>query len=409
MKTLQSYFLLFFLVSISTSQPRWVSQQRIDTSIQYYFGIGISKNSAGDADARALIAFAQNVEIRVKSIFQREVVEEGKNFSDNTTVTEQLVSDVSLNGVAITERYFDSTYNNFYSLIKYAKTDYDTLVTHEIRREILLMKARNKMIEEKREEELRALKTRNIQEEEKKKEELRNQKKQIELEQENMRQEEEKKKLFSAMYKEFLASAVPNKTVTLRNGEITKNTSTVMLKGGLAPLQFAGGFYAFRFAGIEISGSAAFRDRKLNQQESFLKIQILPGVGEYTKFSLAIGMSQAVGRIADSGYSFQRSKYSFFIAGNYTDPRWEYSTVSLFGDKRRLSVGVTTFPFYHQFKNHLGFVLECNYLIDHDFRNRYNDPIVINGGLRLQANDSFSTQFTYEDNQQFTLTFEFQI
>ena len=159
---------------------------------------------------------------------------------------------------------------------------------------------------------------------------------------------------------------------------------------------------------FEIAGNAVFRDRKFNQQEAYAKIQVLPAVGEFSKTTLTIGISQAIGSIADSGYQFKRSKYSFFVAGNYTDPEWEYSTLSFFGDKRKIALGMTSFPFYSQFKTHFGFVLEANVIFDKEFRNNYGDPFVVNGGIRLQGNGEFSTQFAYENNEQFVLTFEFQ-
>ncbi|MBI2429739.1 MAG: hypothetical protein HYV29_13275 [Ignavibacteriales bacterium] len=411
MKSNTNLFLLFILSTFSLfgqEQPLWVRQQKIESPSLYYYGIGVSKISFDDADARALILFGQNVEIKVKSIFQREVTEEGKEFSEKTNVTEELVSEVSLKGIAISERYADTTAKSFFSLIQYRKTEYDSLITKEIEREILLMKARNKMTEEKRTEALRAEKAKNLQEEEKKKEQLRAQQTDLELKRTEQIQEEQRKELYKKIYGEFLEHALPEKVVTLRNGEIAHETSSLMIKVGVGPVQFKGGYYAFRIAVFEVSGNAIFRDKKFNQQEGFVKVQLLPGVGEFTKTSLAIGVSQAVGLIADSGYSFKRSKYSFFVAANYTDPEWEYTTISAFGDKRRISIGATSFPFFEQFKNHLGFMLEANVYLDKDFRNKYGDSFVINGGIRLQANDSFVTQFAYENNEQFTLSLEFQ-
>jgi len=159
---------------------------------------------------------------------------------------------------------------------------------------------------------------------------------------------------------------------------------------------------------FEFSANAIFRHKKLEQQEAFLKIQILPRVGEFSKTSLALGAVQAVALIADSGYKFKRSKYSFFIAGNITIPEYSYSTLSFYGDKRKISIGMTTFPFYEQFKNHLGFVLEANSIFDKDFRNGKGNAFVINGGIRLQGSDTFSTQLVYEDYEQINLMFEFQ-
>lgn len=406
-----NFFLLFLSLSVSLfSQdfPQWAKQQKIDNPSLYYHGIGLSKVSIADADARALISFGQNVEVKVKSIFQREVSEEGKDFSEKTKISEELITDVSLKGIVMTDRFVDTASGSFYSLIQYRKTEYDSLITREIEREIVLMKARNKMIEEKKSEELRAEKTRNLQEEEKKKEVLRAQQIEIQLKREEQEQEQQRKNLYRTIYGEFLEQALPEKVVTLRNGEIAHESGSLMIKGGVGPVQFKGAYASFRLAMFEVSANAVFHDKKLDQQEGFIKVQLLPGVGEFTKTSLAVGVSQAVGRIADSAYNFKRSKYSFFASANYTDPEWEYTTLSVFGDKRSIALGATSFPFYEQFKTHLGFMLEVNAYFDKDFGNKYGDSFVVNGGIRLQANDSFVTQFAYEDNEQFVLSLEFQ-
>jgi hypothetical protein len=371
-------------------------------------GIGISQTSSAEADANALIKFGQNVQLRVKSIFQRQVKEEGKDFSDKTTISSELVSDVSMKGISISERYIDSVAHTFYSLVQYRKTEYDSLVTSEIQREILAMKARNKLEEEKREEELRAEKTKNAQEEKRKKEELRAQKEQLELAQQQLQQEEQHKRLYLKMHAEFLNASPPEKAISLRNGEISDAGNSLMIRGGISPLQFGGGLYALRIWMFEFSGLAVFHHKKFDQQEGAVKIQVLHRAGELTKSSLSFGVVQAVGLIADSGYSFKRSKYSLFVSANYTDPDLAYTTISFYGDKRKVSLGGTSFPFYSHFKNHLGFVLEATAYFDKDFRNQYGDPLVFGGGIRFQTDKTFSTQLVFEENEQLSLIFEFQ-
>src|SRR4030042_1632605 len=126
MKTFLNFIVFGAVIAVqgvqSQEKPRWVAEQKIDNYIEAYYGIGISPISSDDADARALISFGQNVEIKVKSIFQREVSEEGKDFSENTSVTAELISDVSLKGISITERFADTTAKTFYSLISYRKS-----------------------------------------------------------------------------------------------------------------------------------------------------------------------------------------------------------------------------------------------------------------------------------------------
>ncbi len=408
---IQNIFSLFVIGSsllFMQTRPEWTNTQKNSIGRGYYFGIGSSSQSSDEADTRAFIEFSRNVEVKVKSIFQREVSEEGKNFSDKTTVSTEMISDVSLKGIGITERYSDTTGRMFYSLIQYRITEYDSIVQYQISREIALMKVRNQMIEEKRQEELRSQKANNQLEEEKKKEELRTKQEQLTLDQKRQKQEEQEAALHAKMFGDFLSRAVPEKAVTFRNGEISNGENTIVIRGGLTPLEFNGAMAAFRLAMFELSGTAIFTERKFRRQEAHLKIQIIPHVGEKTRTSLSIGAVQAVAQIADSGYHFKRSKYSLFAAGNITVPEYLYTTFSFYGDKRMVCIGATSFPFYPQFKNHFGFVIEANTVFDRDFRNSRGNTFVVNAGVRLQGSDKFSTQITFEDYEQIHVTLEFQ-
>ncbi|MFA5833038.1 MAG: hypothetical protein WDA22_06130 [Bacteroidota bacterium] len=396
------------LFTAAQQKPEWTNTQKNSIGSGFYYGIGVSQQSSDEADTRAFIEFARNVEVKVKSLFQSEVSEEGKEFSDRTKLSTEMISDVSLKGISITERYHDSSSTTHFSLIQYRISQYDSLIQFQIEREIVLMKVRNKMEEEKRQEELRTQKAKNQFEEERHKEDLRTKQEQLSIEKKRQQQKDQEAELHKKMFGEFLKSAPPEKVISFRNGEISNKESSIMVKGGLSPFQLSGVMYAVRAAMFEFSANAIFRQKKLAQQEAFAKIQVLPRVGEFSKTSLALGAVQAVALIADSGYKFKRSKYSFFIAGNITIPEYSYSTISFYGDKRKISAGVTTFPLYEQFKNHLGFVVEMNTIFDKEFRNSKGNAFVVNAGIRLQGSDTFSTQLVYEDYEQLNLIFEFQ-
>lgn len=396
------------IIAYSQEKPEWTNTLKNTIGPGYYYGIGSSQVSLDESDTRAFLEFSRMVEVKVKSLIQREVSEEGEEFSERTNISTQLISDVSLKGISITERYADTVTKTFYSLILYSVSEYDSLVLSQIEREIALMKFRNKMEEERKQEELRVQKVMNKLEEEKKQEVLRAKQEQISIEQKKQHQKELEADLYRKIYGEFLSSAPPEKIISSRHAEVSNGENSLMVKGGLGPLQFNGALYAVRSAMFEIGGMAKFQKKKFAQQEAYLKIQVLPRVGEFSKTSLAIGAVQSVGLIADSGYQFKRSKYSLFLTGNVTIPEYYYSTFSVYGDKRKVSAGMTSFPFYEQFKNHLGFVIEFNSIFDKEFRNIKGNSFIVNGGLRLQGSDRFSTLLVYEDYEQFNLILEFQ-
>ncbi|NUN71272.1 MAG: hypothetical protein HUU02_16355 [Bacteroidetes bacterium] len=404
-------FVLLLQLSIrmqAQQRPEWTNTQRNSIGSGYYAGIGSSAVSQDEADTRAFIEFSRTVEVNVKSVFQREVSEEGKEFSDATTISMQLVSDVSLKGITITERFVDTAAHTFFALIRYRTEEYDSLVRWHIEREIVLMKLRNKMEEEKRMEDLRLQKALNKLDEEQQKEQIRTSKEKLTIEEERRLLQEKEEELLRKIYGEFLDAAPPEKVITLRNAEISNEDHSLMLNGGLSPLELKDAFYALRTGPFELGASAHFRGKSVDRQEATLKLQILPRVGEFSRTSVAIGAVQSVAVIADSGYDFKRSRYSLFIAANVTLPKVYYSTFSFYADKKRAGVGVTSFPFFEQFRNHLGFVMEMTSHFDPQFRNEKGDPFVVNAGLRLQASDTFITQLVLMDHKEFCLTLEFQ-
>ncbi len=404
----------FFVILVSSvlaqaqTRPEWTHTQRNSIGSGYYSGIGVSVLSQDEADTRAFIEFSRNVEVNVKSVFQREVSEEGKEFSDATTISMQLISDVSLKGISITERYVDSAAHSFYALIQYRTAEYDSLVRWHIEREIVLMRLRNKMQEEKRMEDLRLQKALNQLDEEQKKEELRTNKVKLTIEEERRRLQEQEEELLRKVYGQFLDAAPPEKLITLRNGEVSNGESSLMINGGLSPLELKSALYAVHTGLFELGASAQLRGRKVDRQEAYLKLQVLPRVGEFSRTSIAIGAVQSVAVIADSGYDFKRSRYSLFIAGNVTLPKYYYSTFSFYADKRKAGIGVTSFPFFEQFRNHLGFVLEMTSIFDSQYRNERGNAFVVNAGLRLQASDTFITQLVFMEHKDLCLTLEFQ-
>jgi hypothetical protein len=49
-----------------------------------------------------------------------------------------------------------------------------------------------------------------------------------------------------------------------------------------------------------------------------------------------------------------------------------------------------------------------HYYLDDDVKNRFGDAFVVQGGIRLHANDQLSTIVAYEGNDKIVLTIEFQ-
>jgi hypothetical protein len=193
------------------------------------------------------------------------------------------------------------------------------------------------------------------------------------------------------------------------------------------------------FREVRLAGSIAIvgvnlgftmHDAVLDQAELGLQLQILPPRGELYRISLAIGYvgfisdaahldlnvtdlsayGDAFGQISEPDAEFEdKVAGSALIAGTIGIPQTGMH-VSLYADKRRLSLGQSWYPLTRHLGDAISLVGQVDYFIDEDYRNRFGDPVEFLGGLRIVAIPGrFATLIAYEDNEWWRLTFELQI
>jgi hypothetical protein len=386
-------------------RPLWVETGTIPWTEKCYFGIGISKSSFDESDARARVQFALDVSTRVSAVFKHEVREDGMELTSRTEVQSDVVAEEVLRGVRITARYADTLY---YSLIRYGRAEYDSLLADETRHEVEQTRLKTLLAEEKRVEDLRA---RHVEDSLKTVEDamqIAAQKEELERREAQIALERQEKGVQAAEFGEFVALDPPEKVVTLRNAELVHGSSAISLAAAISPLAFQRGYWALRVWQIELSAQAAFREGRVQQQEAFAKVQVLPHVGGFLQTTLSIGLVQAMGTIRESGFSLERSKYSLFVAGNLTVPRFAHSYISVYLDKRMFAFGINAYPLYSLFQNHIGFICDVHTILDQEFGDRFGDPVYVQCGIRLHADESLSTVIAYEGNESLVLTFEFE-
>ena len=101
---------ILFVFSIAFSQelsekPEWVKRHQDGLGIKkaenYYYGIGESKKSQFDADAKARKEFALSVKVRVQSVFEEEIQQKGRILKEFARMSNKQISDLSLRGLTI--------------------------------------------------------------------------------------------------------------------------------------------------------------------------------------------------------------------------------------------------------------------------------------------------------------------
>jgi len=399
MKTILTLLFVVFLALPAGGQivqkPEWVKQFQegkgpLDAT-DYYVGVGSSKTTQDEANARARQEFGLNVEAHVQTVITREIQETEKRLTDEYSSSARVVSDVVFRGISVTERFEDKDDNAFYALIKIQKSVYDTLLVNEIRRDLERKKAENRVREEKRAEELRSLQA-----------ELDLKKK----EEETRRLEIETER---KVYEEFFRQRPPGQVVDARNAEIAKELNTVGMRFGLSPFAIQSGYYILSLSRFEVSAQAYFQEKVLQREQAAIKIQMLEQAGEFYKTSLAFGVLGYGEASSLKALDTTKPKYSFLLTGNVALPNAWYSYASFHVDGSKLSIGIINYPLQRHFKEAISLVLQMDYVWNKDWRNRFGDALMVQGGIRFRASDTFSTSFCYENHESIVCSIEMAI
>ena len=122
----------------SSGIPDWVQHKQegnsIDDALSYYFGIGVSTESQKEADNLAREEFAKSVEVNVISLYTENIKEHNASYSENIETSTLILTDLSIKGISIQERYFDKEKKMFYSLMKLKKEDYNRIFIYLIKK-----------------------------------------------------------------------------------------------------------------------------------------------------------------------------------------------------------------------------------------------------------------------------------
>jgi len=431
--------ILFFTVLFMSSallfagrKPDWIQRFQnglgIKNASNYYYGIGESKKSREDADAGARKEFALSVKVRVKSVLEDEIQQKGRKLKEFTKYRSKQISDLSLRGVTITERWHEDLERTvlkvpiketrYFSLIKIEKDKYERLVSDEIDRDLNIKEkeyeeeiALKRLNERKHRDELQLKESEH--EREKRKDRLKLEKKEheSEIKKDNFLQKLGNIKRRTAelyqqkgLFRDFLNDAPPSKVITLRNGEIINGNHEFDAKMGISPVTFESIFYGYRFGILEISSEFNLLNNKFDRQDLFLKIQLLPNTGELWKTSLSFGFVEYLNSIYRTEFKKLKPKYSPFLATNVTVPTFYYSYFSFYGDARKISFGINNYSFYKHFADKTCLLFQIDYIYDKSFRNRFSDPVLFQAGVRFRATQNLAFTLAYEKHEILTFT-----
>lgn len=392
------------------STPEWVERfekgKSIKDASKYYSGIGCSIDNQSNSDNKAREEFAKNVEVQVKDV-EKEILKEknGKVWESYVSITE-IVTDVNLKGIHITERYRDTGSGTYYSLIEIQKDAYNQIVFEELQKELERNIYENKIDEAKQKEGIRSSQEqfklwleKETNKLKQKVEELKFKIKQKQVQNDILAKKKQE-------LKDFIERKPPEEALTFNNAELPSKDNTISVEIGISPFSIQSVEYVRKIWKLTLSSYSGFHDNKFNRQDIALKYQILPNSGNINKITLAIGVVAFEHSIYDKKWKDVKVKFTPCFAGNISLPTMCYSYVSVYGDIRRYAIAVNSLLFFKTMRDRISFILEFDYIPYKNYRNRYNDSFLVQPGIRFRTTENIFTTIAYRNNELFTLSLE---
>lgn len=397
-----------------------------------YYGIGRSTESQDAADDQARLAFAQHVEVKVQSIATQQIAENKDRLEENYTYESLVATNMNLRSVKISDRYLspDSIY---FSLISYGKSNYHRLVTQEIQisleADIRQQELAHQATEALRADSLRHKITMDSLALARKQAVIDSLDHILKMDEARLRQQQDRIDLIKGRHAAFMKikpryelidvpTASTPRTWVYASSRWNPDTEHIrQIKAGVSIWLLS--------AELNVWASEAVID----QTDMMAKLQIMPERGEIYKVSLALGLvnylesfsplNQQRLREDDGQSSFisiledelkdpAAQNSSFFVTGAVGIPQMN-NHLSFYMDKRRVSAANIWYPFPRNMGDAISIINQLDYLISENYRNRFDDKLQWQFGLRFIAiPDRFATMISYEDHEFWMLNFEFQ-
>ncbi len=396
------------LLCSDSTIPEWAKRYQSGKSIKdasdYYSGIGSSIISKQDADKMAREEFAQNIEVQVKKV-QEEILKEknGIVWESYVSVTE-VVTDVNLKGVHIVERYTDAGSKTYYSLIKIQKDEYNKIVFEELKKELERKIYENKIEEAEQKEGLRSTQEKFKLWLEKETNLLKQKVDEFRL---KIKQKQIEKDLIAKRKKEFqdfVDLKPPVKALTFYNAEVPVNNNILSVEIGISPFSIQSFEYIRKIWKFSVGSYSEFHDNEFYSQDISLRFQMLPNSGDFYKITIAIGAIAFDHSLKDKKFEDIDVKFTPCVAGNISLPTFMSSYIFMYGEVRKYAIAWNSLLFFKSLNDRLSLILELDYIPDKDYRNQYNDPVIIQPAIRFKTTKDICTTIAYKNNEVFTLS-----
>jgi len=391
------------IAGLSAQVPDWVSLY-LRGSIgeiagnDYYLGIGVSAQSQEDADQKARVEFARNVETRVESRVQEAYRLNSDDEESSVDMTLDVRTELSLKGIAVSQRYPNESDGMYYSMILISRQEYLGILEKNIREELAEregeLQRQRVALEEENLARQRELDQQRAEQEQKRLEH--------EQEMEDLRMKQERVEARQSQYADYLARQAYPHLISFENGEIypgrqlLSSSFSLSDEFSLRNIRYA---YclgeAFQLGSLLIFNPSL--DKPLRYGDAEIKVALLNNKGRVVRFSVAMGARGYF--VSQSADEEQEPDWTLFGAVNVNLPQLYYTDFSAYAGLDQIAVGATNYALFPWIGDSVGLIFEGVY----DFRKNLqygasSGSFKVQTGLQFHPDKLVCSRITWEDN-----------
>lgn len=204
---------------------------------------------------------------------------------------------------------------------------------------------------------------------------------------------------------DFEAEIPTNRVVTLRNGMVNEGALEISCKMGITPVSFEGAHCAISppKVPLELFVRLSAHDNKVQQEEGALRVRLMHQMGEIYPVSLVFGLVEYTGGLAEIKATKMQPDWSPLLGANITLPMLK-SHASLYIDSRLLALGIDYFLMYENFRGAISAIMQVDFIFDNEWRNKYHEDVLFQGGFRFRPSEFLNAAFTYENHDTIVFT-----
>jgi hypothetical protein len=205
-------------------------------------------------------------------------------------------------------------------------------------------------------------------------------------------------------FQDFVDLKPPVKALTFYNAEVPVNNNILSAEIGISPFSIQSFEYIRKIWKFSLGTYSEFHDNKYYRQDISLRFQMLPNSGNFNKITIAIGAIAYDHSLSDKKFEEVDVKFTPCVAGNISLPTFMSSYISVYGEVRKYAIAWNSLLFFKSLHDRLSLVLEFDYIPDKHYRNKYNDPVILQPAIRFKTTKDICTTIAYKNNEVFTLS-----